>query len=28
MEWNSETREWYIYYLEEEKKEFLDKTDE
>ena len=28
MEWNSETREWYIYYLDEEKKEFLDKTDE
>ena len=28
MEWNSETREWYIYYLEEEKKEYLDKSDE
>lgn len=28
MEWNSETREWYIYYLEEEKKEYLDKTEE
>ena len=28
MEWNSETREWYFYFLEEEKKEYLDKSDE
>jgi hypothetical protein len=28
MRWNSKTREWYDYYFEEEKKEYLDKTDE
>jgi DnaJ-class molecular chaperone len=28
MDWNSETREWYVYYLHEEEKEILEKTDE
>jgi hypothetical protein len=28
MDWNSDTREWYIYYLSEEEKEFLGKSDE
>lgn len=28
MEWNSETREWYIYYLADEEKEFLAKSEE
>jgi hypothetical protein len=27
-EWNTDTREWYLFYIEEEKKEFVDKTDE
>lgn len=27
-EWNSETREWYLFYIEEEKKQYVDKTDE
>ena len=28
QEWNSETREWYIYYLKVEEKEYLEKSDE
>lgn len=28
MDWNPETREWYIYYLKDEEKEILSKSDE
>jgi hypothetical protein len=27
-EWNDETREWYFFYIEEDKKQYLEKSDE